>query len=259
MKALNIQQPWASLICMGIKNIENRSWKPKENPRRILIVASSKKVAKNFLDYVPDNQYMEILLAQDLGQLPYELSDLPTSAIVGYVDVVDFNDKADSCWGYTGEKNINWKLQNGHLFKTPITYPKGKLHLYDIPEIDESNLPETIEIPRLRLEGNTLHVPMSRDNMEFFHKQEHPKLPLLITDFVEKNLLTSDAKGNETIVEVKTVSLEGNDGDVITFEVRSSYFVNVLDEQGNPIDMTDWQGNHMLEQQVCFDSVKVEQ
>ena len=48
MKTLSIQQPWASLVCAGIKDVENRTWKPAEVPGRILIHASSKKVTKNF-------------------------------------------------------------------------------------------------------------------------------------------------------------------------------------------------------------------
>ena len=27
MKLLTIKQPWASLICMGIKDVENRTWR----------------------------------------------------------------------------------------------------------------------------------------------------------------------------------------------------------------------------------------
>ena len=27
MKLLTIKQPWASLICLGIKDVENRTWK----------------------------------------------------------------------------------------------------------------------------------------------------------------------------------------------------------------------------------------
>ena len=42
MKVLSVQQPWASLIAAGIKDVENRTWKPQEIPERILIHASKK-------------------------------------------------------------------------------------------------------------------------------------------------------------------------------------------------------------------------
>lgn len=54
MKTLSIQQPWASMICAGIKDVENRTWKPAEVPGRILIHASSKKVTKNFDEPIMD-------------------------------------------------------------------------------------------------------------------------------------------------------------------------------------------------------------
>ena len=55
MKVLSVQQPWASLICAGIKDVENRTWKAAKVPDRILIHASSKKVTKNFFAGIPEH------------------------------------------------------------------------------------------------------------------------------------------------------------------------------------------------------------
>lgn len=41
MKALSVKQPWASVICTGLKDVENRTWKPAQIPGRFLIHASS--------------------------------------------------------------------------------------------------------------------------------------------------------------------------------------------------------------------------
>lgn len=54
MKTLSIQQPWASLVCAGIKDVENRTWKAAQVPGRILIHASSKKVTKYFYAGIPE-------------------------------------------------------------------------------------------------------------------------------------------------------------------------------------------------------------
>lgn len=54
MKTLSIQQPWAEMICRGIKDVENRTWKPAEMPGRILIHASSKKVTRSFFNTIPE-------------------------------------------------------------------------------------------------------------------------------------------------------------------------------------------------------------
>lgn len=42
VKALTLQQPWATLIAIGVKEVETRKWHPKENPGR-LVICSSKK------------------------------------------------------------------------------------------------------------------------------------------------------------------------------------------------------------------------
>ncbi len=44
MKCLSIRQPWASLICGGVKDVENRSWRQKELPGKILIHAGAKRM-----------------------------------------------------------------------------------------------------------------------------------------------------------------------------------------------------------------------
>ena len=54
MKVLSVQQPWASIICTGVKHVENRSWKPKDIPGRILIHAGAKRVPKDFDDTNPN-------------------------------------------------------------------------------------------------------------------------------------------------------------------------------------------------------------
>ena len=52
MKTLSVQQPWVTLICSGIKDVENRTWVPNYTGR-ILIHASSKKVPKRFEEQIP--------------------------------------------------------------------------------------------------------------------------------------------------------------------------------------------------------------
>ena len=45
MKTLSIQQPWGSIICSGLKHVENRTWGLSNLPVRILIHVGSKKVS----------------------------------------------------------------------------------------------------------------------------------------------------------------------------------------------------------------------
>ena len=116
MKTISVQQPWASLICAGIKDVENRTWKPKENPGRILIHAS-KKASKIILDKIPVEWASSILNNQTFGNLPY-FEDMPSNAIIGYVDLVDIKEETDSLWD-AGEGQLKWVLDNAYLFDEP--------------------------------------------------------------------------------------------------------------------------------------------
>lgn len=261
MKALCVQQPWASLICLGVKDIENRSWKPKATPDKLLIVASSKKLPQDWVDkYFPvdcDN-YFEVIQAMDMGILSRESKDLPTSAIVGYVEIDSYSDEASSCWGYTGDGNINWKLKNPRLFKTPIPFPKGKLHIFDIPEIDENNLPETIDVPYYRLEGDTLHAPVSEANFDLIMTQEKVFCPVLLTRKVEELLTTEDEKGLLHPIPVKTVSIESKTRTHV-IDVKSIDFRNNAQQDGTPIEYEDWQGSEVQLYSIIYDTLSSDQ
>lgn len=145
--ALSVQQPWASLICSGIKDIENRTWQT-DYRGRLYIVASRKNAASRLeKGEFPEIWSTAIKDLQERGQFP-DYSELPQSAVIGYVDVVDCTgEKVDSIWsmGTLQEGNINWILRNAHTFEKPL-FPgfEAKLGLFEIPELDEDNLPPTI-------------------------------------------------------------------------------------------------------------------
>lgn len=141
---LAVKQPWATLLCCGLKDVENRTWKT-DYRGRLYIVASSTTMMNAF-----DGGYVEpaildmISVAQEEGILP-DLHTLPVSALIGYVDLVDCTGEAiDSIWsgGSLKEGNINFRVANAHEFATPL-FPgmKAKLGFFEIPELDEENLP----------------------------------------------------------------------------------------------------------------------
>ncbi len=164
MRVLSFKQPWAQLICLGLKDAEGRSW---DTPYRgkILIHASSAKPTKNFLAKCYDEDACEIANAITMGNLP-EPKTLPTSAIIGYVTVKDIVDECDSIWGYPNMKN--WILEDAYLFDEPINGVNGKLNLWNYDEIDENNLPPAhkAEIKHLELKGKNLTVPLNEDDFD---------------------------------------------------------------------------------------------
>jgi len=152
MKVLTVKHPWAYLICSGIKDIENRTWKLPEKYRgeRVLIHASAK----------PDNIKLAIegqatvKEIQLFSALNYCDEDELYSAIIGSVEIVDCVINHPSIWAeksepgqceITGEwikPTYNWVLANPILFDKPILKVKGKLGFwdYDLPEEYETIL-----------------------------------------------------------------------------------------------------------------------
>ena len=75
MKALSVKQPWASVLCAGIKDVENRTWQTKGAPGRILIHATKTKVESNYEGY-PDDYISTIKNARTMGQITYLLRNV---------------------------------------------------------------------------------------------------------------------------------------------------------------------------------------
>lgn len=134
-KAISIKQPWAYLICAGIKDVENRTW-PTKYRGRVYIHASA-KLAKH-----------EFTWEQSSELAKHEELDIVYSAIIGHVDIVDCVINYDSIWaeqsdmfrrthsaGIVSNPPIyNWVLANPVLFDKPILNVKGKLSFWDCSE-----------------------------------------------------------------------------------------------------------------------------
>lgn len=164
MKTLSVRQPWATLLVSGLKDIENRTWAPNHKGR-ILIHASQAKVTKKFPDQLLFQQFNIIDNEQMFGNLP-EYKDMDYSAIIGYVTVDGDSYDAPSLWAEPVEHQ--WHIKDAYIFDEPIRGVKGKLNLFDTPEIDENHLPPAHKYQRRapRLEGETLIVPLTEENLE---------------------------------------------------------------------------------------------
>lgn len=234
MKTISVQQPWASLICAGIKDVENRTWKPKENPGRILIHAS-KKASKTILDKIPVEWASSILNNQTFGNIPY-FEDMPSNAIIGYVDLVDIKEETDSLWD-AGEGQLKWVLDNAYLFDDPICDVKGKLHLFDY-EMDENNLPPAhkVELKYPKAEGSELVVPVDKEGWEVISgwsdKDNDEKVfEFDVNEDCEPVLIDEEGKKKT----FKTVRFE-REGEALRFELEPEPATGLFylqDEDGN--------------------------
>ena len=208
MKTLSIQQPWASMICAGIKDVENRTWKAAKLPGRILIHASSKKITRNFFSYIPEEWESYICNHVFYGNLQH-LDELPTSAIVGYVTVDEFIEgKFDSVWD-GGEDQIKWKLKDAWMFDEPILGVKGKLNLFEY-ELDENNLPPAhkVMLKQMAIHGDELVVPTTDAHIERILREKIEVVEIYVLDDNMQILLKNTDNG--LVYEPqKTVSFEG--------------------------------------------------
>ena len=152
MKTLSVKQPWAYLICAGIKDVENRTWKTKFKGR-VLIHASGKPLAngKCISHFLTDDQYRFVAFTTPTNQqLDTCFLDHCNSAIIGSVEIVDCVVNCTSVWakksidckdGCQDVENCpvgkcphliyNWVLANPILFDEPILNVKGKLGFWN--------------------------------------------------------------------------------------------------------------------------------
>jgi hypothetical protein len=128
--ALTIKQPWASLIVLGIKDIENRSWPTRRRGR--FLVHASKAVDRR-----------EIARAREIIDRTSTLRDEPAieavfdldrlreraGGILGSVELVDCHDAHPSPW-FQGPYGFSLRAPAILPF-TPLI---GRLNFFPVPD-----------------------------------------------------------------------------------------------------------------------------
>ena len=103
------------LICLGIKNVENRTWKPKNYCGRILIHAARRwddRARVLSLLFTPDQWKT---LPDRLQKRLAIQTDFSTSAIIGEVTVKEYIKDSPSVWAESGA--VHWVLQDAKIYK----------------------------------------------------------------------------------------------------------------------------------------------
>lgn len=127
MKTLTVKQPWAYLLCSGLKNIENRTW--KTNYRGTILIHSSAKGIdfKDPKSLFTDEQWNAIPKGIQEKMITMEVID--DGSIIGSVELGDCVQNHPSVWA---EKGVwNWVVKNQKIFDSRIPNVKGKLMLWD--------------------------------------------------------------------------------------------------------------------------------
>lgn len=141
MKVISLLQPWASLVVIGAKKVETRSWNTKY--RGPLLIHASKK-------YLPEQMRLGEMFNRNYGAGLGFTEDLPLGEIIGSVDLIhtiesqycfkdnefEFNGQvwkltdAELAYGDYSPNRFGWLLSNPVLFKTSIE-AKGSLGLWE--------------------------------------------------------------------------------------------------------------------------------
>jgi hypothetical protein len=121
MKALTVKQPWASLIALGLKRVENRTWAPNLEPGDEFLIHAGASIDK---------------------AAPAEFQDpeLPRSAIVARVRFLGLGEPGE-CEFSCGP--VCWRLELVGAFAEPIP-AKGALGLWRVP--DENILQKSLTL-----------------------------------------------------------------------------------------------------------------
>lgn len=183
MKALSIQQPWGALICCGLKDVENRKWELKSTPLRVLIHVGAKRqnIDETNMPLIWANP---IENAQIMGVIG-PLKELPTSAVIGVATIDRCEEGNESIWAMRGEgAEYQWLMKDVCLFKEPITGVKGKLGIFDIPEITPQNMPAFVDVPEIVREGTHIEIPLCK---EMFDQIDNDAADTIYLNLTEDN------------------------------------------------------------------------
>jgi len=132
-RCLSIRQPWAWAVCIGAKDVENRSW-DTDYRGPIAIHAGSSKQDFNYV-------------LKRNGSARLKSNWFPMGAVIGVAEVADvviLNETLDQNPWTIGP--CCWLLKNARLIAKPITV-KGKLNLFSLSDSISEKLQAQLSEP----------------------------------------------------------------------------------------------------------------
>ncbi|MPM64376.1 hypothetical protein SDC9_111262 [bioreactor metagenome] len=149
MKVLSAKQPFAYLLCAGIKDIENRTWPLPEKYKNEWVLIHAGADRKLNLMALTREQYNNACDKFDWNGAMKPVDQWPRSSIIGAVKFTDCVINHPSIWAQKGfiEKTFvrkyslgvekkpiyNWVVSKAILSKKPILNVKGRLGFWDYP------------------------------------------------------------------------------------------------------------------------------
>jgi hypothetical protein len=129
--ALSIRQPWASLILLAGKDIENRTWETRVRGPILIHAAKgmTKREYQDAMDFAHEVDSRRLYALEALFD-SLCLANLPRGGIIGSVILVDCAYQSDSPW---------FQGPYGFVLRDPKPLPfvpvKGQLGFFDVPGV----------------------------------------------------------------------------------------------------------------------------
>jgi hypothetical protein len=138
MKAITIKQPWATLLMLGEKKIETRSWATKHRGRLLIHAASAQ--SPTLIAICQQEPFRSVLARHGIT----DFAQLRRGVILGTVELVDclrvelfppaqpLSSLEEAFGDYTPGRH-GWFVKDPQPLILPITY-RGKLGLFDVED-----------------------------------------------------------------------------------------------------------------------------
>ena len=146
IRALSLTQPWATLVVIGAKEYETRSWAPVTYRHDLIAIHASKGYPGWAQSYEQDGVFTHALRR-------YPVRPLVRGAIIGLVSMGDIYpiergmtlvSPTERAFGDFGPGRWAWKLLSPLLFSEPIPI-KGALQLWKVPPDVQAQMAEMVE------------------------------------------------------------------------------------------------------------------
>lgn len=133
MKTISLWQPWASLVEIGAKEYETRSWQTKY--RGLLAIHAAKRMDIVQKEYCLQDPFYSVLQASG-----YTVDTLPLGAIVAVVKVTEISmtqaviiNSQERAFGNWMSGRYAWKLELVKRFEKPIPM-NGSQGLFEVAD-----------------------------------------------------------------------------------------------------------------------------
>lgn len=114
MKTISLRQPWAYLLCAGVKDVENRTWKlPEKYKGETVLIHASAKLKSDLGSLLTYEQRLYIADHSSEEIKRMRTDDFNFSAIIGSVRFVDCIINHPSIWAEKTEVYNSWCKSNG--------------------------------------------------------------------------------------------------------------------------------------------------